>query len=345
VRKRPVNELPFAARWALRAYPDWWRERYGQDQEMFLADLAREGRALRGAVVDLIVGALRARLRPAGMPQSVPAWRDRTRASIAWATVPAMAGLVLVTVITQHSFLDSAQGGSLTALSTGGRVATEAMSALALAPIVLGICLLVGWALVQRLADRAPRGRAGRRWLLLVTAPFAGGVIEIGVSLLRAKLSPHTFVVSVGSRLETVVLPGGHPLAASFLSTLWDVFALASLFSVFCVVLAARRADLQVSDLRGGVWLAQFTALVLFLVALTVVAWGIGVTHQAPFPPADRLGIGPGIRPWAGVQTSIAAEWPLISACLVAISLVAARAAITARRSYKVARQLLVLGA
>ena len=49
--------LPAVARLAIGAYPAWWRERYGADQEMFLADLAADGRPLRWAVVDLALGA------------------------------------------------------------------------------------------------------------------------------------------------------------------------------------------------------------------------------------------------------------------------------------------------
>jgi hypothetical protein len=287
---------------------------------MFLVDLAGDGRSMSRAVVDLAFGAVRVRLLPRGMPRTVPAWRDRTRASrdrtrasrdrtrasIAWATVPALAGLLLSSVIMQHSFQNSMQSVSSTPLSTGGRVAADAMSVVRLVSVLLALCLLVGWALVGRLADRAPRGRAGRRWLLLVTAPLAGGAIEIVLSVLRARLAPQTVMIHLGSRLETLA-EGGHPLVASLLSITWDVVAVAWLFSVFCVVLAARRADLQVTDLRGGVWLAQFAASVMVVVAVAAIAWGIGVTHQPLIPRADLIGFGPGIRPWTGIQTSVGA--------------------------------------
>ena len=71
--------LPLWARCALGAYPSWWRERYGEDQEAFLEELAEDHRRLGRAVIDLAVGALRVRLSPAGMPPSVEAWRDRAR--------------------------------------------------------------------------------------------------------------------------------------------------------------------------------------------------------------------------------------------------------------------------
>jgi len=118
----------------------------------------------------------------------------------------------------------------------------------------------------------------------------------------------------------------------------------AGLLSVFGVVLAARSAEVRVGDLRGGVWLSQATAVVLFLAALASIAWGLGVTHQPPTPRADLIGSGSGLRPWTGVQTSIAAEWPLVSAGLAVISVVTARAALVARRSYNTARELLAIG-
>ncbi|MFZ2057187.1 MAG: hypothetical protein WAV54_07245 [Acidimicrobiales bacterium] len=338
-----VTGLPLAARCALAAYPGWWRERYGQDQERFLEDLAGDGRPLFRAVTDLAYGAVRVRLRPAGMPQTVGAWRDRARASIAWATVPALAVLLLVSAVEQHSFGSSIDAGPSTSLSPGGRVAADAMSAINSASVVILLLLLVGWGLVGCLADRAPSGRARKRWLLLTTAPLAAGVVEIGLNLLRFRLTPTVIGRLAGG--STAVAHGGHPLAASVVSVAWDVVGVAGLLSIFCVVLAVRSADLQVRDLRGGVWLSQLMAIVLLITAVAVVAWGIGVTHQPPIPRADLIGSGPGVRPWTGIQTSIAAEWPLVSAGLVAISIVTAWAALSARRSYKAARELILLEA
>jgi hypothetical protein len=136
--------LPAVVRWVLRAYPGWWRERYGADQEMFLEDLSAEGRRLAGALFDLARGAALVRLRPAGMPESVGAWRDRTRASIAWATVPALAGVLLANVITQHSFRNSTWAGPASSMSAGGRVAADSMSAVSLAGASLVFFLLIG---------------------------------------------------------------------------------------------------------------------------------------------------------------------------------------------------------
>lgn len=333
--RRRATRLPLYARCAISAYPRWWRERYGQDQQRFLEQLADEHRPLQRAVVNLFAGALAARLHPVGMPQTVGPWRDRARASIAWATVPALAGLGLTEVIMDHSSRNSMWAGPSTTLSSGGRVAADAMTAINLAGVAIVLLLLVGWELVARLADRAPGGRPGRRWLMLVTAPLAAMVIEIGLSILRAKLM---FGRRVGS---TIVIESHHPLTYSVLSIASDVVGVAGLLSIFCVVLAARRADLRVSDLRGGVWLAQLIALVLSIAAIAAVAWGIGVTHQPPIPRADLIGSGPGIHTWTGIQTSIAADWLLISGGLVVISIVTGWAALSARRSYSTARRLL----
>ena len=90
-------------------------------------------------------------------------------------------------------------------------------------------------------------------------------------------------------------------------------------------------------------WLAQLSALLFLVVALASVAWGIAVTHQSPIPHADLVGSGPGYRPWSGIRTSIAPEWPLISVGLVSISIVTSWAALVARRAYAVAKSLLGL--
>jgi len=39
------------------------------------------------------------------------------------------------------------------------------------------------------------------------------------------------------------------------------------------------------------------TAIVMLIAAVASIAWGIGVTHQAPIPRADLIGSGPGIHP------------------------------------------------
>jgi hypothetical protein len=334
--EQSAARLPLAARCALGAYPLWWRDRYGQDQESFLEELAGDHRPLGRAVLDLVVGSVRVRLRPAGMPQTVGAWRDRARASIGWATVPALLALLLVSAIEQHSFGSSTDAGTGALLSTGGRVAADAMTSIAWASIAMILLLLIGWALVGRLADIVARGRVGKRWLLLVTAPLVCGVVEIALSFLQTLEA--RVVLFVGGRS---LVDYRHPLAAQVVSVAWDAVAVAGLLSVLCVVLAARSAEVRVRDLRGGVWLSQATAVVLFLAALASVAWGLGVTHQPPIPRADLIGSGPGLRPWTGVQTSIAAEWPLVSAGLAVISVVTARAALVARRSYNTARELL----
>ncbi len=286
---------PFLAKWVLRAYPSWWRERYGEDQEMFVADLAADRRPLRRAVADLALGAVRARLHPVGMPKSVPAWRDRTQASVAWATVPALAALLLITAVTGHSY--SMWSGPSIPFSTGGRVGADAMAAMSWASIATVVLLLIGWALVARLAERVPRGRAGVRWLLLITAPFLAMVLEIGLTLVQ-----HWFARSSGYAVVNGhgVVRAAHPLAASVASVAWDVVAVAGLLSIFCVVLAARRAELEVDDLRAGVWLAELTALLLFVVALASVAWGIAVTHQPPIALRTSSGPGRGFGPGAG---------------------------------------------
>ena len=162
------------------------------------------------------------------MPQSVRAWRDRTRASVAWATVPTLAGLLLITAVTAHSY--SMSMGQSMGLSTGGRVAADAMSALSWASIVTIVFLLIGWALVARLAERVPSGRAAVRWLVLVTAPLVAAVLEIGLAFVQHWLSRPS---SYGADKGQGVSRAAHPLAAAVVSVAWDAVAVA-VFSASC---------------------------------------------------------------------------------------------------------------
>jgi hypothetical protein len=239
--------------------------------------------------LDLALGAARARLSPVGMQRTVGAWRDRTRASITWATVPALVALLLVVVIEQSSSRTSMWSGPHTPLSTGGRVAADAMQAVQFSSLAIVVLLASGWALVARLFDRARKGRERTRWLLLVSAPLLFGLVEVGLSSAQAGL----------------VARNTHRLAVSVLSIAWDVVAVAGLLSVLLVVLAAHRADLRVSDLRGGVRLSQLSAIVVLIAALASVAWGLGVALQPPIPRADLIGHGPGIQPWSVITTSV----------------------------------------
>jgi hypothetical protein len=284
------------------------------------------------------------------MPQTVGAWRDRTRASIAWATVPAFVGLELISVIQQHSFRNSIGGAGPQAslLSTGGHVAADAMTGIQLASVAMLLLLLTGWRLVGSLGGRVAKGRARRRWRALTFAPLLAGVVGFGLQALRNRLTPVVFgstTTVVGGHASTTYtyLRGGHPLAASAVSIAYDAVAVAAVLSILGVVLAVRKADLRVSDLRGGVRLAQLTAIVTLVSALTSVAWGIGITHQPPMPRATRGGFDAVTRSWTGIQTSLASQWPLLSAGLAAVAIVTAWGALNARRSYKTAQALAVL--
>jgi hypothetical protein len=259
-----------------------------------------------------------------------------------------VAGLVLVSVIQQHSFQNSIAGSgpSGPSLSTGGHMAADAMLAIGLSSLAILLLLLSGWALVAGFAARVPQGRARRRWRLLAAAPLAAGLTEIALAALRDKFTPvvansTTRIVDRHGFMTYTYRPGGHPLAALVVSTAYDVVAVAAAASILGVVLAARRADLGVSDLRGGVRLAQTTALVMIVVAVASVAWGIGVTHQPAIPPGALSGSVGSSEAWTGIQSSIAAQWPLISAVLMAISVVTTWAARSARQSYRAAQALL----
>ncbi len=57
-----------AVRCLHRCYPNWWRQRYGAEQEELAADLAAEGRPHWLIAAGLLAGSVRARVTGSGLP-------------------------------------------------------------------------------------------------------------------------------------------------------------------------------------------------------------------------------------------------------------------------------------
>lgn len=143
---------PLIGRAAIALYPSWWRDRYGEDQLGFLADLRGEGRSVAQVLPNLFAGALRARISGTGMPATPPAWRYRTRSSALLATLAAMPLVALGFGAIHQGFYSSGRAQ----LSTAGRVAQDARDLLGWACLIMVLVLIYGWRILLGQARELP---------------------------------------------------------------------------------------------------------------------------------------------------------------------------------------------
>jgi hypothetical protein len=152
------------ARWLLRLYPAWWRDRYSDEFTELLESLAPRRRPIPLAV-DVLRGALDARLRGSS---SMIAPRSVARQGIGDGVVIAALVSIPVIAMTTAGFAGSA---GLLALSDGWRTAIRqlAMAVPLLAMVVAGM--------------RAPR-RCGGRFAGVRAGAVAGFTLGILITLL-----------------------------------------------------------------------------------------------------------------------------------------------------------------
>ena len=97
----------------VRFYPRWWRKRYGAEFAALLADLRAEGRGRWRLGVDVVAGALDARLRPP--PAAGP---GRIAASIG-ARAGVLAAVPIATVVVVSNVVRPSPGDDSAAVLTG----------------------------------------------------------------------------------------------------------------------------------------------------------------------------------------------------------------------------------
>jgi hypothetical protein len=286
---------------ALRCYPTWWRERYADEMRAVVADLTADGRSHRAVTLDLLRGAVRARVRATGMPPVAELWRTRTRLAIAGATLPwVLLGPLLLTFLGGQA-LHVAGGGrifpptlSMTGgvrplvaggslplqpappLSPGGTVAWYANVAMVVLWLVTFLVLFCGWMGLIGAVKRSPGPR--RRGLrLLAWAPGFSILLDLVLVVVADVLMPHAWH-TVGGHL---VPHGGHLAAAHGVDAILDVVAVVGwLISIPSVAVATRWADIAPVDLRFGRSVSLVVSVLASLTMVAFAAWGVGLVVQ-----------------------------------------------------------------
>jgi len=284
---------------AIRCYPGWWRERYGEEVRAISGDLTADGRSPAIVALNLLHGAVRARSRAEGMPKIYELWSTRTRISIAAATLPWMlvAPFVLMAMGTQslHStkgyVFFSGSGFTMTHLQIAGAPPTPAPpltpagSVVPFASLAVGVLFLVtlavlasGWTGLTGAIRRSAMPHRRRVWLL-AWAPGFALLADVALVVAEVLLRPNGYRSTGGGPMVPI---GGHPLAAHVLGTVLAVVAIGGwLASIVCVAVAAKRADVALSDLRFGKSVSIATTALFALMLTAYLAWGIGLLVQA----------------------------------------------------------------
>ena len=288
---------------ALRCYPKWWTERYGDEMRAVIDDLEHEGRSEGSIAVGLFRDALRSRLLARGMPRTYGLVAHRTRTSIAASTLPWLAVIPFLTLVTSRLALHSSSGVvetgfpfELTSLRT--RVVSEpgvhwVRPSISTATRVIGMssmfmdALYVVTLLILVLALGVLRNGIlrekshNRRSLYLLTwvAPVTFLVI-VALDVLQLALT-HGSTPYQATPTSAVVVIGGHSALAALVGNLmWTVATIGWLGSIAGIVLVANRATLPPETLRFGRTASVMTSVSLTLTFLAFTVWGIAINVQ-----------------------------------------------------------------
>ncbi len=288
---------------ALRAYPRWWRDRYGDEQRAVVDDLRGDGRSPWWIGADLARGALLARAVATGMPHEEGLWRARLRASVVTATLPLLLAVPLAVYVLGGWQLHWTGGtvflggypvsglGHVTGIADGRPPLTgPPMVSLSLGPatwVALDACVVLGLLTLAALAALAGgwstlrwslrAAGASRRLRLLAWAPAISLGVDLALVVTQAVLRPSRWVSHGGPMIPL----DGHLAAANLVGdALHGVAAVGWLVAVACVGLAASRAELPVGSLALGARTSLAASVLTGLIALTVVAWGVALLVQ-----------------------------------------------------------------
>lgn len=341
MRRSPVDV-------ALGCYPAWWRQRYGDEVRLVVADLMGQGRTARSLAADLARDALRTRMHARGMPHVPDLWAARTRHLLAVASLLpvlitplmlAMMGSVNlhasegkifpseVSVPTPTSY-DIFVHGHLPFIPVTPPLAAQVA---AWAGMAVGLLFLMclgtvttGWLRMRR-AVRRPGTTSQRALRRLAAVPAATLLVAIFLFAGCSVVSPRGYE-SHGGRPPIPL--GGDPSAAHALTiALHAVMWAGWLASVAAVAVVSHRARLSVDDLGTGTPVAGALAGTLAGMVLALTVRYVSLRLASPV-------MVHGVTITA--TASLLPVWPLLLGGMVVTTAVAVGAAVGARRSYRV---------
>lgn len=285
---------------ALRCYPKWWKERYGDEMRAVIDDLKDDGRSEKTIAVGLLRDAARSRFQARGMPRTYGLLANRTRTSVAAGTLPWLAIMPFVLTITGtyavHPFRDDVILGYPFQLSPfptkvfeHGQTFHPAMSA---ATWVGGISVMVVQALfivtlmilavglsALRYGIKREKSR-NRRWMYLLTwTPLFTVLSLVGLDIGRTFVNANRVTASSTGH---IVFAGGHPVVAALMSgLLWTVAIGGWLLSMGGLAVVANRVNVPPDTLRFGRTVSVLTSVSMSLTFLAFIVWGIAVDVQS----------------------------------------------------------------
>jgi hypothetical protein len=291
---------------ALRCYPQWWNERYGDEMRAVIDDLKSDGRSETRIAMGLLRDALRSRLQARGMPRTYGLLATRTRTSVATSTLPWLAIVPFVTYVTGKLLLVSSSGYvqagfpfQVTTLRT--RVVSEpgihwvrpSISTstwfVGLSTTTMDVLFTISFLVLAvglgawRYGIVREKSENRRSLYLLTWVPLATvivlGALEVAKSVLNG--GARQYHLSDGQ----MVFTGGHRAIAALMGdSLWVIGTAGWLITIVGLAIVANRADLPPETLRLGRTISVLTSASLLLSFLCFIVWGIAMdvqNHQA----------------------------------------------------------------
>jgi hypothetical protein len=150
--------------------------------------------------------------------------------------------------------------------------------AIAVLFVVTLIVLARGWSGLTGAISRSTTSHR-RSVLLLAWVPGFALLADIVLAIAHNVVGPHAYGSTRGS---TMVPLNGHPAAAHVLGIVLGIVAVVGwIFSIACVAVAAKRAEVAPSDLRFGKSVSTIVATLFALLLASYVTWGVGLIVQA----------------------------------------------------------------
>jgi hypothetical protein len=300
---------------AFRLYPSWWRARYLDEVQVVTEDLAAAGRSRWALTLNLIRGALRARLRAEGMPMAYDLWARRTSTVVALATVPCLIPFLWL-FYRPHQSPSSHSPASFNGWSN--------WVALTLVMTVLLLVAIIFWiytALRSGVLERAPENR--KRLRMLARAPRY--LVLSALCLIVAWFFARPSVMYYRTGHAPVPLNGNPLLATVLLHAAGAALVICGASLVLLLVEIARHGHISLRGLASAVSITHITVVLLWLMTASAV------TVSALY----RSGIVTGFMVFPSSRS-----WLHLAMLLGVLAVAATFGAVCAGRSLRVAKTL-----